>query len=192
MNIALIGAPGSGKSELGQRLVESLGGHNTERNVALVDNYVQAVERKAMIAVGPLSDYLGNMFVALERYGQERRKRDWAETTITCGTLIETAVYMAMHFVSLANILDDAGKSAAGPQMEAVLRMLAVLYNDIFTYDYAFYLPPRQGDEDTVFMDHQLQAGLAGFKLVPVTALINADTQLEEALEALKVEAPAR
>lgn len=183
MNIALIGPPGSGKSDLAAGLAAKL------HNAVIVDNYVQIAEDRTQIAMGPMADYLGNLYVALDRYALERIARldEGNAAVITCGTLIETAVYMALHFTGQLNVLDEEGKADIAPKVDAVLRILAVLYSEIFNYDFAFYLPAPRGNEDTEFMDHQLQAGLAGFKLVPIMALESSDpeTRLQEALEVI-------
>lgn len=182
MNIALVGVPGSGKSKLAQALADHLDQH---RSTYMVDNYVASAQERSNMAIGPISDYLGNLYVTLERYGEERRARAEYTHVITCGTFIETAVYTAMHFISLLNTLSEEEKAAKAPQMDAVIRMLAVLYTDILDYDHAFYLPPVTGDEETAFMDQQLQAGLAGFKLMEVKPLMDPERQLEDVLEAI-------
>lgn len=192
MNIALIGAPGSGKSALAADLAKELGQKDPDcdcvRTVAIVDDYCPEIEIETNIALGPIADYLGNLYVALGRYGRERVARMDHQIVISAGTIIETAVYTAMHFVGLTAVLNEEQQQEAAPRIDATLRILACLYADICQYDYAFYLPPTMtpADEDWAYFDQQLQAALEGFKLLPVTPLTNSSNQVSDALSALE------
>lgn len=191
MNIALIGAPGSGKTGLAHELAGALSTDPTcdcVRKVAIVDNYCAEIETEANMALGPIADYLGNLYVALGRYARERVQRMDHDIVISAGTIIETAVYTAMHFVGLTAVLNEDQQQEVAPRIDATLRILASLYTDICQYDYAFYLPPSMtpANEDWAYFDQQLQAALEGFKLLPVTPLINPASQLSDALSALE------
>lgn len=179
MNIALIGVPGSGKTRLAKSLARKLD------NAKVIDRYVNDIERRTDIAIGPTTNYLGNLYVALERYARERKARLEHEVVITCGTLVETAVYMAVQFAGMTQALSDEEKVAFAPRMEASLRMFAVLYHDIMSYDYGFYLPPGEQNEETEFIDEQIRAGLEGFHLIPVTKLTDPLTRVDDVLETL-------
>lgn len=185
MNIALIGMPSSGKTELAQKLAVELRKKGT---VSVVDGYVPRLSEDRQLALGPLADYLGNLYIALTRWSEERLARMEDDSVITCGTFLETAVYMATHFVGLQTILSEQEKVEAGPKIDAVLRILAILYTDIVDYDYAFYLPPTKGDEETKFMDQQLQAGVEAFKVIEVTPLLDRATAVKDVLEVLNAQ----
>lgn len=184
MNIGLMGTPGSGKTDLAYQLAARL--EENDRRIKIIDGYAPEIEAKTQIALGSMADYIGNLYVALERYALERVARLDHDIVITCGTFMETAVYMAMHFVALINTLSDEEKIEATPRVDAVLRMLAVLYNDTCVYDHAFYLPTTLQDEDIQFMDEQLKAGVESFKQIAVVTLSEPQTRLEDALKVLE------
>lgn len=184
MNVALIGTPGSGKSELASALARDMI-TKADKRVAVVDGYVPEIELRTDLAIGAITGYLGNFYVALDRYAHERIARRDNEVVITCGTMIETSIYLAMSFIAMAKTLSEHEKTQAASKVDAILRMMAILYGDIVDYDQAFYLPAIDGDEDAKFMDKQLQAGLAGFELMPVTVLMDPTTRVEVAMETL-------
>lgn len=181
MNIGLIGAPGAGKSTLALELEECLDG-----SVGIVDNYISEIEQQANLAIGPISSYIGNFYVALFRYGRERRSREDNAHTITCGTLIETSVHASLHVESVMRLItDEAEKQAELPRIESILRMLAVLYVDIFTYDKLFYLPVQMNaDPDSLYVDRYIQTALEGFKLADAV-ILDSDNRLKQAMEAI-------
>lgn len=175
MNIAIIGCPGSGKTELAEELQKKLGG-------VIVDGYAPYIEDHTQLALGTFGTYIGNLYVALERYAEERKARMKHEFVFSCGTLIETAVYVAMNFTAIMNIAKEDDLQIIRPQLDAILRMMAVLYEEVFDYDHGFYLPPRDASEDNAHMDQQIQAALGSFKLVPVTTLLDEETRVADAL----------
>lgn len=166
MNIGIIGAPGSGKSKLAEELAVSLSGSSV-----IVDDYVESIEEDSDIAISQVTDYLGNLLVAMTRYTDERYARSRYDNVITCGTLIETAVYYAMHIDSVTRVITEEEKASYAVRADAMMRMLSCLYADTVSYDHVFFLPSEDGGEDVKFMDTQIQAALGGFKLFDATIL---------------------
>lgn len=185
MRIALIGTPGSGKTDLAASIEAEL--LTRDKTVSVIDGYAPAFQTARNIAIGPMGDYIVNLSIALDRYHEERLAAQTDnDYVITCGTLIETAVYQAMQFAALNTIASEETRADLAPRVDATLRMFAVLYVDAFKYDTACYLPATRDEPDITYMDQQLQGGLAGFKLVPVTNLGREPEQyLSRALEAI-------
>lgn len=180
MNIGLMGAPGSGKSTLAKELATGLDGA-----VGIVDDYIAEIEQEANLAIGPISSYVGNFYVSLFRYGRERRSREDHAHTITCGTLVETAVHTSLQVEAMMKIITDDEKQMELARVEAILRMLSVLYLDIFTYDKLFYLPVKiNAHPDSLLVDKYIQAAIEGFKLVDAVVLTE-ENRLKQAMEAI-------
>lgn len=168
MNIAILGTPGTGKTALAEALKKELG----ERTY-IVDGVAERVSKTHDRTIGVLGDYLININIALQRECEERlaRRSESYRYVISCGTLIETAIYVAMQFAHLTATISDEERETLMPRMDATLRMLALLYNETFSYDVAFYLPTVSDDADARYMDQQLQGALGGFRLMPVTMI---------------------
>jgi hypothetical protein len=93
---------------------------------------------------------------------------------ITCGTVIETAVYTAQNFErTLAAKTTDEDKSQEAMRFQGCTSMLAVMFMDMFKYDKAFYLPSPTIPEDERWLNFErnLQAGFQAFN-APVAPLV--------------------
>lgn len=144
LKIALIGAPTSGKTELAQQLRQAL----KDRKVAVVDGYIQDVEQRSNVVLSHYATYLGNIQAAIGRFEAERlAESNEPEVAITCGTLVETAVYVA----TLAHITNESAQGDTNYRIvndaRAALTMqwLGVLKIDLWDYDLAYYLPLEDG-----------------------------------------------
>jgi nicotinamide riboside kinase len=154
LKIALVGAPSSRKTELSHSLKSAL---EPERSVAIVDEYVKAVEERSDLALSHFANYLGNLQVAVARYEHERMAaKDNPAVMITCGTLIETTVYTALH--GLANSNPDLPAISVQNDTRALIAMrwLSIMDNDYWDYDLAFKLKvPSDTDHwDAVVEEH--------------------------------------
>lgn len=142
MKIGIAGAEGSGKSDLAKKLARSL---NTARNegeptFAVIDNYVQDLQKKTgyyyelFAATHPQ-----NFQILFHRWTLEQEAAHKGLNTITCGTLYETIVHVAIHSL----IIEQA--EPLNPeeviQIEAAMRGLAMIETLISDYDVIFYLP---------------------------------------------------
>lgn len=177
LNIALIGAPNSGKSVTAHALKEvitvaDLSCATCTTPVAVVDNYVAPIESRMDLVAGFAADYRINLAIALERWQAERDARKRAKTVITCGTLLDTAIYQALRFETDESFADDNEKELMAMRVDATFRILACLFTDTFHYSHVFYCPPLDVEDERIKdFDRNLQAGFAAFDMVPVTPL---------------------
>lgn len=146
--------------------------------ITIIDDYVKDVERAADLACGFQGSYIADMAVAVARYGAERSAvRDGAQTTITCGTLAETATYTAINLT----LRQDEYAWAVG---NISMPYYAVMSLSVMAYDHLFYLPLGESDSQLyTAMDENLIGSFEAFRARPIT-LTGAD-MLARANEAL-------
>lgn len=143
--IVLIGAPGSGRSNLAQRLQKEL--ENNGRQFKIVDEYFHAIDQ-IKIAKGQVGDYHVNIWVHYLRYHAEQWCRYHDQDFITVGSDVETLAHQALYTEWL-------GKQLLTPQaeMDAVVnitggQMINILLQDYFGKDYAWYVPLQDLPDD--------------------------------------------
>jgi hypothetical protein len=190
-SIALIGAPGSGKSRLARAIEEEYikgDGQCEECNtpVAIVDRYADTVRDSGQYEIGLRGGYMANMAIAVERYNKERYAyhENKAKTIITCGTVIETSVYLSQQFeqmIQAATTQED--KLQVASRIEGTVKMLAVLYMDTFKYTKSFYLPSSEAptDESWMSFERNLQAAFNAYN-APVAPILVEEFKDEEDL----------
>jgi hypothetical protein len=187
MRIGLAGVPGSGKTALAESLKVALAEIDPEKygTITVIDNYVEDLEQELDLALGWAATYVGNLQVVFEREAKERIAKKDSDATITCGTLFETASYVAQSLENEYRLLtknDEAERKDLVIRAESVTRILACLYIDTIRYDHIFYLPPMGEISDVRAKDLEknLQAAFNAFELFPVTALyVDGDNPLE-------------
>jgi hypothetical protein len=172
MRIGLIGAPGTGKTALAETLKTALE-EPLDANVYVVDGYAEAIEKRQDLAVGWMGGYLANLNIALEREARERIALDHFTHVITCGTVIDSATYVALDGADLLNGDDEVERLDDLRRIEATMRVLSCLYIDTFKYDHVFYLPsgPTSLYSRREF-DKNLQVAFQAFNLTKVTPLL--------------------
>lgn len=195
--IALIGAPGSGKSQLKEAIIKRLDGgeppcETCPPNTLSVDNYAEVVSTRGEYAIGLEGGYMANIAIAVERYNAERviGHREKPKTMVVCGTVIETAVYTAQHFErSLALMTTDDEKIEEAKRFQGCTSMLAVMFMDMFKYEKAFYLPSPFKPEDKRWLTYErnLQAAFQAFQ-APVVPLVVEDFEDMEDLTEKRLE----
>lgn len=181
MRIGLIGAPGSGKSALAETVKTAVGLTDERENLHIVDGYAEGIGQRRDLAIGEMGGYLANLNIALHREHLERQALIDHEAlhVITCGTLLDTATYVAMDGASMLNQeVNAAEKADQMKRIEAVMQILAVLYMDTFKYDRLFYLPSGAGE-----FDKNLQVAFQAFNLVEVTPLMEGGSSALEITE---------
>lgn len=131
MRIAILGAPGSGKSKLARALA-------TEHDLTLVDNYVQRLQKKTGLALGPWSSYSEHLMVAGHRLAEEYKVG--FDKRITVSTIVDTLVYAAVKADVVMNQSQQAARDTyLGAQ--SAMQGLTLMYRETWDYDVAFWLP---------------------------------------------------
>lgn len=156
MKIGLVGAPDSGKRRLAEALQDGLG----SARIISGDEYVNSVERDTDIACkGYLAPYLGDIAVAISRYGKERKSADDADHVITCGTLVETTVYTA---ISLTLTQDEWSWAVSN----VVMPLYGLMATTLLDYDLVLRLPltDPQTDLDAA-LDRELDGALENLQV---------------------------
>ncbi len=165
MHIALIGAPGSGKTKLAKKIAKY------DSTFKIVDGYVPKLEKRTNIALGYLAPLVPNLMVAAERLAAEHNARDKSENVISCGTVIENIAYTAHHAIVLLDTVDDP--VVASVRVNATMDAL-MLFLEAWYYDYVFYLPLVQSEDTSEYalkLDHSIRDILTTFRVdhIPLT-----------------------
>lgn len=182
--IALVGVPGSAKSITAKAVEEALirGDGTCEEcttPVAIIDDYAEAVGEAGDWALGFDGGWMTSLAVSVERYNRERKAlSENNKTVITCGTILESSVYMSMHFEDFTKNLEGPELEDAFRRAEASMKLYACMYVDTFHYHRVFYLPSLETNPDTApsaklkMLDRNIQASFQAFNLTPIEPLI--------------------
>lgn len=188
--IALLGAPGSGKTQLAKAIksrmeIDEPPCDQCPAPVLVADQYALKTRDDGEYEIGLNGGYMANIDIAMERYRMERRiGHIEPKLMVTCGTVIETAVYSAMHFErSLTLKNTDEEKMEEAKRFQGCTSMLAVMFMDMFKYERAFYLPSPVKPEDDRWLNFErnLQAAFQAYQ-APVIPLVVEDFNDKEDL----------
>lgn len=160
MNIALIGAPGAGKTKLATKLIQEI------PNTNMVDGYVEQLESSTGRLYGKYATYIGNVHIGLHRAAWESQMRSKADNTITCGTLVESIVWNGLA----------AAKGPANEQnyhrTRISMEFLGMVLGDTWDYDLSYLLPlEEEGDRWTSRVDEDIPECIKIIG-VPYTSLV--------------------
>lgn len=186
MQIGLSGIPGSGKTELANRLKEELEKLDIYDSVDVVDGYPEEIQDATDLAIGFFSTYIGNVHVALGRESRERISRENNDVSIVCGTIFETSAYTAQMMEGEFRVTyDDPERYDWQIRVDAVMRYLACLYIDTVMYDKIYHLLPVSVDinSDCTKLEKNLQAAFNAFDIFPVKHLESNGDTMEEVTE---------
>lgn len=127
--LAISGAPGSGKTEFAKELEMALPGE-----VIIIDDYIQEIEKECDLLMGEDATYVGEMFVLLGRFARERqaklKKPDWI---ITCGSPLDTVVHAATK-----GIEDQTEESWF--RIQGWMNFTGIFFTDTWRYEHLFIL----------------------------------------------------
>jgi energy-coupling factor transporter ATP-binding protein EcfA2 len=180
MRIALIGAPGSGKSELAKALEDKLDG-----DVGIVDDYMDEVQEYSRFVLDEHATYIGNLYILLGRYAKERlieeEVKSCCDHLISCGTLVETTVYTSLEAV---NHQDDVH----WVRVQNMMNIIGTFFQDTWRYDHTFVLQLPNPDTDDIAgkVDRHLFMAINSFGIhyTPIDGSL--DERVAKVLEAIK------
>jgi hypothetical protein len=175
MRVGLIGSPGSGKSDVAERLSD-------EYDLLVIDDYVPSVEQFADLALGYAADFLPNLLVPAERWKHERHAKD---DYVTCGTHVESACYSAIWAHDNLKLFPEE-KARILRQATITTDVIALYIATAWTYDSAFYLPLPQGTgtEFDQRLDFSIRDALAMMSIDYVT--LDENDRAAQAIRLLK------
>ena len=142
LKIGLAGVQGAGKSMLAKDLKVALEKTGKYKSVKIIDDYVPEIGKEVDLAMGFYATYIGNVYAALGRATRERiAAKEGHDVIITCGTVFETASYMARQLEAEFKFLKDEEREDHLRRAEASMKFVSCLYVDTVKYDYIFHLP---------------------------------------------------
>lgn len=137
MKIAILGAPGAGKSKLARRIVNRF----PDEKWGIIDGYVDKLSKRTGLEYGHFASYEQNLQVMTERWTLEAEAahKGWPHT-ITCGSIYETIIYCALHsqFSPIVDVDAELRESIYG---RSIMHALGAIENATTNYDIMFYLP---------------------------------------------------
>lgn len=179
MDIAIVGAPQSGKTKFAHELSAALDLENS----IVIDGYAYHVGQDSGLALGDAAGYIGNLLVLAERlkYELSAMKSEHIEHTIVCGTLIDTITYMSVHAALYTGKRNRDGQE----KIASFMHLCGAVFTDMFVYDYVFYLPLPESvqDDELRLFDTELRRALEMFWVKSVTLEGTVEEQVEKAVD---------
>lgn len=161
MKIAIVGAPGSGKSELAVEIEKLLQSKCSSCKIAIIDDYIDDIGREVDLAMDGQTTYVGNLYAMLGRFTLERKaESEGAKHVITCGTMVDTGVYATRKAV-------EEQTQLAWIQNTNFMNIMGSLVRDTWRYDHVFVLSLDGSDPVSVegAIDRGVFMALSTFKI---------------------------
>lgn len=146
MKIGVLGAPGAGKTKFASGLAKQLGIKHRDQSVKVVDGYVQNLQKRTGLALGPWASYAENMMIAGNRESARLVKK--ADNQITVGTIMDTMVYCMVHSDVVFHNDTMERRRLVYEQTTQVVDGLKLWYTQTWDYDLCFWLSGDYGPHD--------------------------------------------
>jgi hypothetical protein len=188
LRIAILGAPGSGKSSFAKTLATKL--RTNDRKVKIVDGYMENLVKRTGYAFDIFATYPQNLQVLFERWTREQEaEKTGCHTLITVGSLYETILYTGLRVNSELVLKADKTIQMQG---RVSMEMLGVIQSLIATHDLLLFLPytnkvlSEKGRSYDVAINEKLPEVVAGYfrPLTPLTGTTK--TKVKDALTVIK------
>lgn len=163
MRVVLVGAPGSGKTEL----VEAL----RDRFMVVRD---PTLKISSSYALGQLADYRVELLVAAQRAHLDppRKKRQ-----LCCHSLIDSLTYSAVRVANMVKYVNVDEQTLERWWLTAY--MISALFLDTFTADHVFFLPGHDNTSWSEQIENTLRETLESIeiKYVQLTGVCAKDAE---------------
>lgn len=191
MKVALLGAPGSGKTKVAQaisRRLNALAGDRPEEHWAVVDGYVDRLAKRTGFPYGVEADWPMNVQVMGHRWEAEAHAVKDGNNAICCGTMYETMVYGSIY--SLTTIRQPHTEREMLQVSEyhaALMSFMGAMENTTMDYTVMFYLP-YEGEEHSweAVVDAKLDGVLEAFYRKAYTLTGSTREKADAAAEAIR------
>ncbi len=135
IKIALLGAPGSGKSKIARKTVSLL---KPETDWTIIDGYVNNMSKQTGIDFGPSSNFAQNLSIITSRWIKEAEAYKKQYNTITCGTIYESIIYST--FNTIFSSPDESAIIKENYINQILMQALGALELSTYDYDAMFLL----------------------------------------------------
>lgn len=195
--IALIGVPGSGKTEFAEALDDFLVKNDgickeCLTPVAIVDDYAIPASEEIDLTEGFAASWYLDLFISLKRTAAERQAARKGKTVITCGTIIESTQYAMANFANRMDFKLENEKSDEAKRIQAAMMTFACLFMDNFSYDKIYFLnqvrPTEEDAEEYKKLDINTRAAFEAFNLIKIAQDLSVDTTDMQEATAQRIE----
>lgn len=151
MKIAVLGAPGAGKTAFAEELT-SLLAQELEGSIFRLDGYVDELRNTTHLEYGGFGDYISDLQVVFKRREWEL---SWPDAhTITTGTVLDSVAHC---FARVEDTVNNSRELVlASERLRTIAETFGLMYVDTWDYDYAFYLPYTGDDRYSTLVDTAL------------------------------------
>lgn len=138
------------------------------RKVVVIDDYIQLIEDRSGVALSHYATYIGNMQAAIGRWEAEHKaEQDNPDVIITCGTLVETAIYTALYAAGNDRTASNADDRRANDGRAAMtITYLGLLRMDTMRYDLVYHLPCASKDPWSAKVDEPVAEAAEALSVV--------------------------
>ena len=144
ISIALIGAPGSGKSDIAaayKDIADPWFAVNEAGPLNVIENPGNVIQDELDTAMGLAGGWKEDLRVFFRRYEQEQKFRATNESFITLGTALENLAHCGVNMENIIRSIQTEEQQQALQIQQIAMTQLTYLFTSTFQYTFAFYVP---------------------------------------------------
>jgi hypothetical protein len=135
--IAILGAPGAGKTKVARKVVQLL--QDPEPKWIVVDGYVNQMIKQTGIQFGAKSNFPQNLSVITTRWTKEAEAYNKGLSSITCGSIYESILYST--FATMFRSPDEQQIVRDQLFNNVMMQALGAIEGTTYDYDAMFFIP---------------------------------------------------